>query len=306
MRRKGMPMKKQAKVSEKDFDEELSVSESRMNRKAARKKRILRNRLLFLGVILLIVGAILFRFLVVARTVNVTNETPYSDEQLLASMKEGEGSFLFSFSADKITEELKTAYPYVGSVEVKKHFPTSVDITFRRAERAYAFAVDGKYVFTDEDFKVLEISSVGDSGILTVCGADIGEYSVGKELDTQAFGYGGFIKDALAQTERTGIGRITKIDLTKKYRIMCLLNDTVTVIVGDFADLDKKFDTLKNILDMNDADVPATVNVKNYARGTYSLGSEMTNENSSSQNAPGDSNKQDTDASYDTDIEPEE
>ena len=98
MRRKGMPMKKQAKVSEKDFDEELSVSESRMNRKAARKKRILRNRLLFLGVILLIVGAILFRFLVVARTVNVTNETPYSDEQLLASMKEGKGSFLFSFN----------------------------------------------------------------------------------------------------------------------------------------------------------------------------------------------------------------
>ena len=103
MRRKGMPMKKQEKVSEKDFDEELSVSESRMNRKAARKKRILRNRLLFLGVILLIVGAILFRFLVVARTVNVTNETPYSDEQLLASMKEGEGSFLFSFSFSSAT-----------------------------------------------------------------------------------------------------------------------------------------------------------------------------------------------------------
>ena len=305
-----MPMKKSKKriISEQE-DETLSSDEARIRRKAARKRRILRNRLIFLGIILLVVGIIAFRVFVVAKTINVINNTPYSDEQLLASMDEGKGTFLFSFSADKIAEKLQPLYPYIGSVEVKKHFPTTVDITFGRAEKTCAFALNGKYVFTDASFRVLEVSENPDDSVLTVIGADIGEYEVGKNIDIQIFIYGDFIADLKAQADRTGIGSVTKIDLTKKYRIAFLLNDTITVILGDFSDLDKKFDTLKYIVGENDASVVSTINVKDYKRGKYSLGSEIfavepVTEPSSGVPDATDQTSASGGASYDTDIEP--
>ena len=210
--------KRTKKIPPENEEEVLSSDEIRARRKAERKRRILRNRLIFLGILLLIVGAIVFRVCVVAKTINVTNETPYPDEQLLAAMDEGKGTFLFSFSADKIAEKLKTVYPYVGSVEVKKHFPTTVDITFRCAEKSYAFMSDGYYVFTDSSLRVLEISKTPDNAVLTVIGADIGEYEKGKQIDSSTFIYGDFIANIQAQAERTGVGNITKVDISKKYR----------------------------------------------------------------------------------------
>lgn len=269
-----MKKKKIPEASEIE-DEELSPEDARARRKAARKRRILRNRLIFVGIVLLVVGAVAFRIFVVAKTINVTNETPYPDERLLASLNEGKGTFLFSFSSDKIENELKNLYPYVGSVEVKKHFPTTVDLIFHKAERAYAFSVGGEYVFTDGELRVLEVSKNFDGSVLLISGADIGDFEVGKTIDTEVFIYGDFIERVLAQAESSGVGSVTRIDITKKYRIAILLNETVTVVLGDFGDLDKKFDTLKYILSENDASVPATVNVKDYKRGKYALGSEI-------------------------------
>lgn len=268
-------MKEQKRFEDEASEEELSSAQIRSRRKAARKKRILRNRLIFVGILLLIAGVIVFRVCVVAKTINVTNETPYSDEQLLAAMDEGKGTFLFSFNAESIAAKLKTVYPYVGSVEVKKHFPTTVDISFRVAERAFAFEKDGNFVYTDAGLRVLEITKTPDSSVLTVTGADIGKYEKGKTLDTEVFIYGDFISDLKDRADKNGLGVVTKIDLTKKYRIAFLLNGKTTVILGDFSDLDKKFDTLKYIVGENDPSVIATINVKNYKRGKYSLGSEI-------------------------------
>lgn len=309
--------KRTKKIPPENEEEVLSSDELRARRKAERKRRILRNRLVFLGILLLIVGAIVFRVCVVAKTINVTNETPYPDEQLLAAMDEGKGTFLFSFSADKIAEKLKTVYPYVGSVEVKKHFPTTVDITFRCAEKSYAFMSDGYYVFTDSSLRVLEISKTPDNAVLTVIGADIGEYEKGKQIDSSTFIYGDFIANIQAQAEWTGVGNITKVDISKKYRIAFLLNDTVTVVLGDFSDIDRKFDTLKYIVGENDMSVVATINVKDFSRGKYSLGSDIFSaepitqepttapeQNDPDTTKPSSSSEQGTSSSYDSDIEP--
>ena len=94
--------KRTKKIPPENEEEVLSSDEIRARRKAERKRRILRNRLIFLGILLLIVGAIVFRVCVVAKTINVTNETPYPDEQLLAAMDEGKGTSLFSLARTRL------------------------------------------------------------------------------------------------------------------------------------------------------------------------------------------------------------
>ena len=98
--------KRTKKVSSKDEEEVLSSDEIRARRKAERKRRILRNRLIFLGILLLIVGAIVFRVCVVAKTINVTNETPYPDEQLGGNGR-GKGDFSVLFQRGQDCREIK-------------------------------------------------------------------------------------------------------------------------------------------------------------------------------------------------------
>ena len=176
---------------------------------------------------------------------------------------------------------------------------------------------DGYYVFTDSSLRVLEISKTPDNAVLTVIGADIGEYEKGKQIDSSTFIYGDFIANIQAQAERTGVGNITKVDISKKYRIAFLLNDTVTVVLGDFSDIDRKFDTLKYIVGENDMSVVATINVKDFSRGKYSLGSDIFSaepitqepttvpeQNEPETTEPSSSSEQGTSSSYDSDIEP--
>lgn len=271
--------KNRSRYSERNDNADVSpeenldyIKEERLRRREAARKRVIRNRIILVCVILLIIGSILFRFLVVAKKINVENSSPYDSDKVLSSMNVGYGSFLYSFDADKIEADLEGIYPYIKKVEVKYSFPTTVNLKIVGEEKKYSISLGGKgYLCTNEEFKVLEKTSSPVVNTTVIEGTDFEKYTIGQVLNPSDFLYTEIIEKIISECERIGIKKISAFDMTKKYGMKILVGNGVEINVGDGHDLDKKFNTLKVVIDENGLEKPAKISVENYRQATYSL-----------------------------------
>ncbi|MEG1153800.1 MAG: FtsQ-type POTRA domain-containing protein, partial [Ruthenibacterium sp.] len=96
----------------------------------ARRRRRNRNLLAAFAVVLVLaVGVVLsFTVLFKIKTITITGDVPYTQEEIRAKFERQPGDNLFSFKTQAAQNALTTALPYLEKVTIKRRLPDRVEI----------------------------------------------------------------------------------------------------------------------------------------------------------------------------------
>lgn len=253
----------------------------KLNRRMKRRRRLRIIQLSIVAVIFVIIVVILINVFVVAKTIVIQNNTPYTVQELMDGIGYHIGNGLYSVSSEKATEKISQRNPYVKKVTIDYTFPSTAYISFEKSEAIFCIEDEkGTYVYLDSNLKVLQVSDELEPEHIFVSGIVVKDYAVGQVLKNDEE----TMDVQLLHTVFEGISSgglsdiVTGIDLSKKYDVKFTINHLILIELGSSEDIDKKIETAKLILERNDMQKKARINVKNYQRGKYM---ELTEEDTS-------------------------
>ncbi len=224
------------------------------------EKTVLRHRrtstlkVLGIGLGLIIAFLLLFfaaRVLFRVHTVTVEGCNRYSCEQIADGCGITEGDFMFSFATSEIKKRIGESFPYVATVEVKRKYPSLVNITVTEYEPEYICEQMGKYIVFSADLKVLEVSDTNmweNSAVLfelpTVARALEGK-SI-EFLDTERTEY---ISDfILALSNIASEHKINTAKMTDIFNIEMKCDGKYRISFGKYTDIELKMKTLAIVM----------------------------------------------------------
>lgn len=250
---------------------QLSGNERIVNRTNQRRKKNKRKKLIFRTVlcfIFLCVGIIfaLTMFFNISE-ITVTGDAVYSSEDIIEKSGVVIGDNLIFVSKKKINEQISTELPYVGSVKVKRHLPTKLELIVTKTQAVYAVVIDGYYTLLDANGKVLEknLEYVAENIILLNIG-EITSAELGRKICGESEAYLEKLIDIRNACNECGIEDITAIDLSEIYDIKLTYQGRIILELGETPK-----DTLYKKLSLGKAAI-ATQNEENMLyRGTIKL-----------------------------------
>lgn len=166
--------------------------------------------------------------------ITVTGDTVYSAEDIKTASGVSTGDNLIFISADKISTSVSEKLPYVGSVKIKRHLPTGLELIITKTEAAYAIAADGYYTLLDSSAKVLEkeLETVGENITLVNLG-EITSAEPGKPIETENTQFLTKLQQIHDALSKCGLSDITSIDMSDIYNIKLLYQGRITLMLGD-------------------------------------------------------------------------
>ena len=250
---------------------QLSGNERIVNRTNQRRKKNKRKKLIFRAVlcfIFLCIGIIfaLTMFFNISE-ITVTGDTVYSSEDIIEKSGVVIGDNLIFTSKKKINEQVSTELPYVGSVKVKRHLPTKLELIVTKTDAVYAVVIDGYYTLLDANGKVLEkdLEYVAENIILL----NIGEIT-SAELGRTVCGTSDIYLEKLVSIRNAcnecGIDDITAIDLSEIYDIKLTYQGRIILELGETTK-----DTLYKKLSFGKAAIDTQNEENMLYRGTINL-----------------------------------
>ena len=217
---------------------QLSGNERIVNRTNQRRKKNKRKKLIFRAVlcfIFLCIGIIfaLTMFFNISE-ITVTGDTVYSSEDVIEESGVVIGDNLIFVSKKKINEQVSTELPYVGSVKVKRHLPTKLELIITKTDAVYAVVNDGYYTLLDETGKVLEkdLEYVAENIILLNIG-EITSTELGKKISCESDDYLEKLVNIRNAYKDCGIKDITAIDLSDIYDIKLTYQGRIILELGE-------------------------------------------------------------------------
>ena len=217
---------------------QLSGNERIVNRTNQRRKKNKRKKLIFRAVlcfIFLCIGIIfaLTMFFNISE-ITVTGDTVYSSEDVIEESGVVIGDNLIFVSKKKINEQVSTELPYVGSVKVKRHLPTKLELIITKTDAVYAVVNDGYYTLLDETGKVLEkdLEYVAENIILLNIG-EITSIELGKKISCESDDYLEKLVNIRNAYKDCGIKDITAIDQSDIYDIKLTYQGRIILELGE-------------------------------------------------------------------------
>ena len=217
---------------------QLSGNERIVNRTNQRRKKNKRKKLIFRAVlcfIFLCIGIIfaLTMFFNISE-ITVTGDTVYSSEDIIEKSGVVIGDNLIFVSKKKINEQVSTELPYVGSVKVKRHLPTKLELIVTKTDAVYAVVIDGYYTLLDANGKVLEkdLEYVAENIILLNIG-EITSAELGRKICGTSDEYLEKLIDIRNACNECGIEDITAIDLSEIYDIKITYQGRIILELGE-------------------------------------------------------------------------
>ena len=146
---------------------------AQQRRRGHRRQRLFHmvGRILFLGVLLAAAVLALTVFFKV-ETISVEGAARYTPEEIVAGLDVKQGDNLYLWNKVKVSEELLTEFPYLESVQIRRHLPNALIVTVTECRPAVAAASEGGFTYVSKQGKVLE-RAVTDGGLPTVTGVPI-------------------------------------------------------------------------------------------------------------------------------------
>lgn len=217
---------------------QLSGNERIINRTNQRRKKNKRKKLIIRAVlcfIFLLAGIIfaLTMFFNISE-ITVTGDAVYSTEDVIEQSGVQIGDNLIFVSKKKINEQITTELPYVGSVKIKRHLPTSLELIITKTDAVYAVVLDGYYALLNEEGKVLEkdLEYVGENIILLNLG-EIESAEVGSKITPKGENHLEKLISIRTIYEDCGLNGITAIDLSDLYDIKLTYQGRITLELGE-------------------------------------------------------------------------
>ena len=152
-------------------------------RHANRRQRFFRvvGRVLFIGILLaaaIVALTVFFR----VHTITVEGAARYTAEEIVAGMDVKQGDNLYLWNKVKVTDELLQQFPYLETVQIRRHLPDTLVVTVEECTAVVAVPSDGGYYYLSEQGKVLE-QNAADGGLPAVTGVTLSGLTPGQMVE---------------------------------------------------------------------------------------------------------------------------
>ncbi len=218
---------------------------------------------LFAGIIAVIVFAVLAKTVLFdLGTITVEGNTRYTADEIISNSGLVIGTSLLDIDAEKAEEIIVGSLAYIDAAEVKKSYPTKIEITVKEAERWYVMKVGNRPYIISRLGKIIEEEP--DSTLPLVIGYDPLMPEVGRMLSSEEEGKNDLPALILTAAENAELVGITSIDITDRFEIKVIVEDRVTLEMGLSDSLENKLHIARELIETEiSATERVTVNLTN-------------------------------------------
>lgn len=197
----------------------------------------------------------------------VTGNSYYTTQQIKLASTLEEGQNLFRLNKFEIIKQLKKELPYLSDVVIDRHLPVGIEIIVTETKAFMCVETDTGTFLLDENLKVLEAVDTPPEALPHIVGlkgvtAAVGEYLTGEGTPFENL-------SRLAPAIKTEIGNVTDIDLSTSYDINFEFDGRITVKLGTLEKLTDKLALVRYVLDENQSNEFAIIDVSNGTRAYY-------------------------------------
>ena len=243
--------------------------------------RVLRGAMYVMAAGIVLTGLLLLilpMFRVRLAKIEVTGNTFYTDEQILAAAGLYEGQELLTVGDDETLRQSIFDWDtnhYIQTVKIRRLFGRIKEIAVSEPQKIMYAEQDGIFYVLDETLEVLHATYDEESlvGFVRVELPASASYAQGKKV---SFAYGtpntAYIGQLISFLDEKGYwDRVTDLDVSKKFSVSYVLDSTCRVELGDVGELDLKLVLVEEILAQKNADMStrSVVDVSNPQKPTY-------------------------------------
>ncbi len=260
--------------------------------KAKKRKRLILMRRIKVGAVLCAVLALLLYLLCAfvlfkVETVEVIgikdangNLLPasnyYTHEEIIKVSGVDVGDSLVRVSKKQVKESLQKILPYIGTVKVKRVYPSTLRIITEDTHALFAADSGGGYTLMDKNFKVLGVAERLPKGSMKLVGISFKNDAVGTTAVFTDEAFKTRINSILLACEEENVTNMTKLDLSNIANVKIVIDSRVTVILGTITDLGDKLSLALKTMDaelQNASDAKIIIDVtdqeRSYVRNDY-------------------------------------
>lgn len=219
-----------------------------------RKQKLTAKSMLFLLLLAVAAGGILFSPVFSIQTIEATELERYTKSELCAKINLSEGMNLFAFNGFSAKKKL-LADSYIEDVKIKRRIPNTIVLEIQeRKVRGYVPYM-GSYLYIDEFGRVLDVQTSFHKPLPVVKGLDFGgAWQAGELLavkNQESFDV--IVKIAQLMTKYSLLDIVVEIDVSDPGNITARVNKEnvakVDIALGDVTDCDEKIRTMAEIME---------------------------------------------------------
>ena len=217
---------------------QMSGNERIINRTTQRRKRNRRKKLIVrasFGAIFLLVGVVIVLTMFFnINEITITGDTIYASDEIINASEVNVGDNLIFVSKKKINNKVTETLPYVGSVKVKRHLPTGLELVVTKTDATFAVTQDGYFTLLNEKGKVLEANTefIGENITLLNLG-NIISANVGQDIELESKDLLDKLIEVQTACNESGLKDISSIDLSDIYNIKLTYQGRITLELGE-------------------------------------------------------------------------
>lgn len=248
----GMEIKMKKEEGKAAAPKDIRISMTKQKARKQRQKRIfgLMFFLLFLCVTVIIV--ILALFLKID-SIEVMGNVKYNSEGIIAASGINMGDSIITVGGSQTEKNIKSSFPSIKRVEVKKHFPSGIILNVEETDEVMFVAVGQQYYSLDSELNVAEkydsIETVELMGLKRIYLPEITRCITGEKIQTTDNDIHEMVKllyESLVKYEL--FHDISEIDFRDKFDISFTLGVKYTVKLGSTLECDTKLEFLCGII----------------------------------------------------------
>lgn len=203
-----------------------------------------------LGAVILLVLCMTWVFNYDVENIKINGVTLYTNEQILVVGGVADGGNLIRTDADLIEERLTQNLVYIDKAEVKKKYPSGLEINVTEAVKAADIEYKGQYYVLSESGKLLECGNTErNENIALVKGIELKSLNPGEKLQATDVMKTKILNQLIELTYEMNFENITEIDLSDRTDIILKYDDRITIYIGSSVDMDYKLKYIKTVID---------------------------------------------------------
>ena len=239
---------------------------------AARRQEKKRNRrsmfyvFLFLFVSFVFLAVCVTVFLNV-KTIKVNGNERYTYDEIISLAPITIGENIFAFDKDDVESAIAHSLPYVGTVEIKRDLPSTVEINIIEETPCFAAELAGDTYILSSKLKVLErlkdtktdstgLSKLSLNNVKTCVVGDSIEFVNNRTFDAVISLCENFAENGI-------FDKIRGVDVHSRFDIYIYYEDRYKVYIGDTENIDIKIRFLVEIIEELEPGSKGTIDVSN-------------------------------------------
>ena len=222
------------------------MSKNAAQKRNSRRRRRRRGSSVFVTLlcIVLIMAAVLAAMTIFfkVRTVTVTGESRYSQDEIVAASGIEPGQNMFMLNKFAAISRIFAECPYLDEIVMRRRLPAEMEIIITECVPVAAIQTAQGYYIIDTDCKLLELTDAnGAAQYCLVTGVELTDPEVGKNANFTQSEKQKPLQTILNTAQINDIlDEIKEIDLEKIFEIELSYADRFTVQLGTVEDLEKK------------------------------------------------------------------